>query len=299
MAHPLETHYVQQFTTNLQLLLQDEGGRLAGTTMEGDHYGKQASPVNQFGTVEASEITGRNQDIVPADVPTDRRWLDPKDFDVATRIERADDIRVVADPTSSYVRVQANAMRRKMDQVKIDCFFADAKTGETGGTTTIFPTGATSVVPDTEGASGQTGMNVDKLKAALKLLTAFEIDLENEELHCILDAKLNLDMLRQIEIIHGDYTRVAGVVVRKGFLREYMGVMFHHKENLKKVSTNTRVPLWVKSRVHFGKWPKEIDVDIDKLKTKRGHPKQIYTCMTFNATRTEEKGVIEILCKTA
>lgn len=298
MAAQIENHYIPTFKANLMFLLEDKGGRLDNTTMVGEHYGKITSVVDQFGSVEMSEIIGRNQDIVPAELSTDRRHLDPRDWDVSLRLERRDKIQVIADPSSKYAEASAKAARRKMDQAKIDAFFADAKTGQTGSTTTSFDSTNQVVAVDEAANSVAVGFTVDKLKKALSIFTANEVDFEEEEIFCLLNGKQNLNMLRQIEVIHGDYTKVAGVRVEKGFLREYMGVNFIHKENIKVESGTSYqlLPMWCKSGMYFGMWPEEIMVDATRLKTKRGHPWQLYTAMTFNATRTEEKKVIQIKC---
>ena len=52
MSVNIPTHYVQQYSTNVQLLLQQKGSRLRQAVMSGQHVGKQASPVDQFGKVE-------------------------------------------------------------------------------------------------------------------------------------------------------------------------------------------------------------------------------------------------------
>lgn len=294
-----EELHVLAFTNNLKLRLQDRGAKLVGTTEQGTHYGKKAQPCNYLTEVEASEVVGRNEEIVDTAVPAEQRWIAPKTFDCSTRIEHQDEIRMIADPMSMYPVVQAKAFRRKMDAAIIDAFFGSALTGENGTVAVSFP--ASQQIAVTVGVGSATGLNVDKLTEALEMGQADEWDLEEEEVHCAITARQNRDLMRQIEVIHGDYTRVAEVEVRNGFLRKYKGINFHHKEGLKLTTDGNnyrRIPIWLKSGMHFGRWPKDIQSQV-LTAHKRGLPKRLYTLMTFNAMRLEEEKVIEVLCSEA
>lgn len=292
-----EELHVLAFTNNLKLRLQDRGNKLEGTTEMGTHFGKKAQPCNYLTSVEASEVLGRNEEIVDSAVPAEQRWIAPRTWDCSTRIEHHDEIRMIADPMSMYPMVQAKAFRRKMDTAIVDALFGDALTGENGTVAVAFPSSQQIAV--TVGVGSATGLNVDKLTEALEMGQADEWDVEEDEVHCAITARQNRDLMRQIEVIHGDYTRVAEVKVVNGFLREYKGIRFHHKEGLKLTADPyRRIPLWLKSGVHFGRWPKDIQSQVLTAQ-KRGLPKRLYTLMSFNAMRLEEEKVIEILCSEA
>ena len=59
MSVNIPTHYAQQYSTNIQLLLQINGGMLTDCVTRGSYTGKQVSPVDQFGAVEMTPVTGR------------------------------------------------------------------------------------------------------------------------------------------------------------------------------------------------------------------------------------------------
>ena len=59
MSINVPDHFVQEYSTNINLLLQQNGSKLSGTVMTGSHTGKQASPVDQVGAVEANRVTTR------------------------------------------------------------------------------------------------------------------------------------------------------------------------------------------------------------------------------------------------
>ena len=59
MSINLPSHYVIQYSTNINLLLQEKGSKLRPYVTEGSYVGKQASPVDQFGAIEMQSVTSR------------------------------------------------------------------------------------------------------------------------------------------------------------------------------------------------------------------------------------------------
>jgi hypothetical protein len=103
MSVNLPTHFVQQYSTNIALLLQQKGSKLRNTVMTGNHVGKQASPVDQIGKVEMQVVASRFAPMGRVDAPTDRRWVFPSDFDLPQLIDDFDKLRLITDPSSAYV----------------------------------------------------------------------------------------------------------------------------------------------------------------------------------------------------
>src|ERR1700692_1128366 len=96
--------YVEQFSSNIQLKLQQMGSRLRNACMSGTHVGSQASPVDQFGAIVANRVTGRYAPMPRTDAPTDRRWVFPQDYDLNQLIDSFDKLRLLIDPMGSYVK---------------------------------------------------------------------------------------------------------------------------------------------------------------------------------------------------
>lgn len=65
--------YVEQFSSNISLKLQQEGSVLRNCVMSGTHVGSQASPLDQFGAIVANKVVGRYNPMPRTDAPTDRR----------------------------------------------------------------------------------------------------------------------------------------------------------------------------------------------------------------------------------
>jgi hypothetical protein len=295
MSDTLVNLYAQQFKGNLQLLLQQRGSRLRQSVTEAsDYFGNASAAVDQIGAVEADSVTGRYQPIQGKDVPNDRRWVFPQDFDLPVFVDTFDKLRLVSDPTSTYVQAVMAGMGRKIDDIIIGGIFGVNKTGVAGATSVNFP--AAQQVSASLGAAAATGLNVAKLKKAMELLISAEVDLDNDPVYCPISAKQNTDLMNEIQVINGDY-KALGAVVQEGRIMNYMGINFLHSERLPvNGSSQRRVPLYVKSGVHLAVWADQTRVDISQRKDLKGMPWQIYTYMTMDSTRIEEKRVIEIPC---
>jgi hypothetical protein len=292
MSVNIPTHYVQQYSSNIQLLLQQKGSKLRDLVMTGSHVGKQASPVDQIGAIEMQSVTSRFQPIGRVDAPTDRRWVFPSDFDLPQLLDSFDKLRLLTDPESSYVTNAVYAAGRKMDDLIIDSFFGTAKTGESGSTSTTFPAGNQVAVDF--GASGNVGLTVAKLKEAKKLLMENEVDLESDPLCCVVTAEQHDDLLSEAQIISTDYNDRPVLV--DGKIQRFLGISFVHCERLDTdANSYRRVPLFAKSGMYLGLW-NDMTTDISQRRDLQGHPWQAYLYMTAGATRLEENKIMEIKC---
>lgn len=295
MSQFVTTHYVQQYTTNVQLLSQQRGSRFRQAVTVGQYTGKQGVPVDQFAPTVAQKRTTRYPSLTPADTQADRRWVFPADYDWNDLIDSIDKLRLLIDPQSSYVTNGTSAMNRAMDDEIIASFFATAKTGSDGSTSTSFP--AAQQVSASEGASAATGMNVEKLKAAIQLILAAEAwdPSSGDPLYCGISAKQNRNLMDEIQVINADYNGEKPVI-NDGFIQSWGRVQFLHSERLPvNGSSQTRCPFWVKEGMHLGLW-QDISADVSQRKDLAGLPYQVYLYGTFGGTRIEEKKVVEIPC---
>lgn len=283
---------VQQYTTNVQLLVQQKGSRLRNAVMVGQHFGKQAVAVDQYAAVNASKRTGRYQPLVPYDVQNDRRWVSPVDYDWNDLVDNFDKLRLLNDPMSSYVQSGANALLRAMDDEIIASFFGTAKTGETGSSSTVFLTG--NQVSVSFGAAAASGLSVAKLIEARRLLMSHEVDIDADPLFCVISAKQHANLLNEIQVVNTDYNSSAVLV--NGKVDSFLGINFIHSERLPtNTSTYRRVPVFAKSGMHLGIW-NDIMTDISQRKDLSSLPWQVLCQGTFGATRLEEKKIIELPC---
>jgi len=172
MSSQITTAFVQQYSANLQHLSQQKGSRLRGAVRVEAVRGKQAF-FDQIGSQSASVRTTRAADTLLNDTPHARRMVTLADYEVADLIDDQDKLRMIVDPTSSYAQAQAFAIGRSMDDVIITAATGDAKTGETGGTTTALPSGQ-KVAVNLSGSNE--GLTIGKLREAKYLLDNNDVD---------------------------------------------------------------------------------------------------------------------------
>ncbi len=299
MSSFVNAAFVQQYTTNVMMLLQQQGSRLRDSVNNMALFGKAASVAEQFGQVNPVKNQARHSDTPLISTPQDKRWLYPNDYDWADLIDNQDKLRLLIDPSSPYAMAGAWAMGRAMDDEIINAFFGTAQTGENGSTGTAFLSGQ--IVAANTGASANTGLNVAKLRAAKKLLMQAEVDIDNDPLFCVITATQHDNLMNEVQAISLDYNTQPVLV--DGRIRSFMGFNFIHSERIPggasyngTLSTGGTyyVPVYSKSGIVLGLW-NDIQTKIAERADKR-HSTQIYVTGTFGATRVEEKRVVQINC---
>lgn len=292
MSVNLPTHYVQQYSTNIALLLQQKGSKLRNAVTVGSYTGKAASPVDQIGKVEMQSVTSRFAAMGRVDAPTDRRWVYPSDFDLPQLIDSFDKLRLITDPSSSYVQNAVMAAGRQFDRLICTAFTGTAKTGETGSTSTSFTAG-NEVDVAVGGANSK--LNVAKLREVKRIMMANHVDFDMEEAFVGITAADHDALLGEIQVVSRDFNG-GQAVLRDGKIMEFMGFKFIHCELIETALAGTNevtLPVWVKSGMHLGMW-NDIENSVSIRHDLQGEPWQLYTKMTAGATRLEENKVYAI-----
>ncbi len=296
--------YVNQYSSNIQLKLQQMGSVLRSCVMSGTHVGQQASPVDQFGAIVANKVTGRYNNMARVDGPTDRRWVFPQDYDLPQLIDSFDKLRLLIDPMSSYVTNATYALGRAMDQEILTGITGTNFTGNSGGTSTSLPStggpyGLGQIVGVNQGAASATNLTVAKLRQAKKILMAnFAVDFNNRpDIYCAINAANHDTLLSEIQVISTDFN-TRPVLGEDGMVQTFMGINFVHTELLTtgtddQSGTSTQTPMWLKSGAYLGIWG-DVSTDIAQRKDLQGLPYQAYVYGTFGGTRLEEKKVVQI-----
>lgn len=298
MSFAVPTHFVQAYSTNVMMLLQQKGGKLASTVSQGSYTGKAAKAVEQVGLVTAVKNLSRHADTPLISTPSDARWVYPNDYDWADLIDSQDKLRMLIDPQGPYTQNAINALRRAQDEEILMAFFASANTGENGTVSTAFPAGQ-QVGVNVGGTNSN--LNVAKLRAARKLLMSAGVDLESEAINCAITASDHDALLNEIQIASLDFN--SQPVMVDGQVRRFLGINFipvefsdttsYPQASAALVSGGVRsVPVWVSSGMHMGMW-NDIQTSVDRRPDKRNSV-QVYATTTIGATRIEEKRVVQI-----
>jgi hypothetical protein len=287
MSFQVTTAFVQQYTTNVQLLLQQRGSKLRDYVTVGSYTGKAAKAVEQIGAVTAQKRNTRHGDTPLISTPHDARWVFPNDFEWADLVDDQDKLRMLIDPTSPYAVNGAYALGRSMDDIIIEAALGTSKTGENGSANTVFDTANQQI------ANGGTGLTIAKLRQAKRILMANEVDTAVDPLFMAVTATQLDNLLGTTEVTSSDFNTVKALV--QGDVDTFMGFKFIHIERLPVNDSNhRRVIAWAKSGLHLGMWD-DITTKISE-RADKSYANQVYVKGTFGATRTEEKKVVEILC---
>lgn len=313
MSFNVNTAFVQQYSTNVMMLLQQQGSRLRNAVQTYNFVGKAASMAEQFGSVSPVFNSARHSDTPLISTPQDKRWIYPTDADWADLIDNQDRLRMLIDPTGPYTMAGAWAMGRAIDDVVISGIFSSNNTGENGTTATgllsAYNSGSQAVAAAT-GASSSTGLNIAKLRAAKRILLASEVDIDNDPLYCVITAKQHDDLLNEAQAVSLDYNTQPVLV--DGKINSFMGFNFIHSERIPgganfnttlpgnsaitgyTTGSQWMVPFFAKSGVALGVW-NDIQTSVDRRADKR-NSYQVYVTGTFGGARLEEKRVGYITC---
>jgi hypothetical protein len=279
--------FVEQYSTNVQLLLQQEGSRLRPYVQTGSHTGKTASPVEQVGAVTAIKRTTRHADTPLVFTPHQKRWCSPVDYEIADLVDDPDQLRMLIDPKSPIARTQANAIGRAMDTELILAGLGSATIGEPGATTT-----ETFDATNYRIVHGSQGMTVAKLRGARRRFMGANLNMDTDMFFVAMTAIQFDDLLSEVQTTSLDYNTKP--VLTDGKIANFMGFTFVHTELLPKAATIRSCMAWSKSGLHLGLW-KDVSGSIDKRPDK-SNSMQVYTCGTVGATRLEQGRVVEIQC---
>lgn len=288
MSNEILDWSIIDYKSTVDHLLQQKGSKLRDTVMVESCTGKSGVPLNQVGAVNAVKKTTRHSDTPLIETPQDRRWVYPEDYEWADLIDDQDKLRIIADPTSPYAINGAYAIGRSMDDAIIAAANGTAKTGEDGDTSTAFP--AAQIAPTTAG-----GLTIAKLREAKKILMANEVDLDNEEICCVISAQQHDDLLGETQAVSLDYNTTPVLV--DGRITSFMGFNFKHSERLTASGTDRQVLVYAKSGMALGVW-NDLTVNITE-RADKSYATQVYVKATFGATRLEEGKVVQITCSEA
>jgi len=285
MSTQITTAFVQQFSSNVQMLSQQMGSLLRNAVDSESVNGEKAF-FDQVGSAAAILRTTRHADTPLIDTPHSRRMVTLSDYEYADLIDDQDKVRLLVDPTSTYTRAAAAAMGRAMDDVIISAALGTAKTGKDGSTSTAFDTSNSQI------AAGASGLTLAKLIEAKEILDSGDVD-PSIPRYIAVSPKQVTDLLNNTTVTSSDYNTVKALAM--GEINSFVGFNFIVTNRLGvDGSSNRRVFAWAMDGIKLavGKEPTaRIDERADK-----SYATQIYYAQTIGATRMEEKKVVEVLC---
>ena len=285
MSVNVTTAFVEQYSANVQHLVQQDGSKFRQEAVTGKN-----AFFEQIGATAARRRPSRHADTPRMDTPHSRRRVSLEDFDWADLIDNEDKVRMLIDPTSQYARAAAMAMGRAMDETLIDAALGTAYTGVSG---------STSVAGQTAIAAGAAGMNLTKLLSAKETMDGDDVPEEGRCIVCTADQVT--DLLNTTEIKSSDYNTVKALA--RGDLDTFLGFKFI-PVNGKRIDGTKLVPVDGSSdRRCFAFQMDGLLLGVGQdMSTKiseradKNYATQVFCSMAIGGTRMEEARVLEILC---
>lgn len=295
MAFEIPDHYARSYTSNVELLLQQEDSRFSNCVTTGMYTGEQAQVVKQFGEVAFVEKTGRYQPTSFSEIEHRQRWCFPTDYNLTLPVEKEDEVRMLDSPVSPYTSAGSMAWNRKKDEVINVAALGSSKTGKNGGTTTGFDTTNFSIANNfvVSGSPATSGLTIGKLTEAKRMLDAAEAP-KNDRYFAHTATQMQ-DLLNTNQATSSDYNSVKALV--QGEMDTFMGFKFIPYEGLTASSTDRYCLAWHKTGVHLGVW-NNLETKISE-RNDLNHTTQIFMRGTIGATRTNEEKVVRVICSEA
>lgn len=288
MSFQIDTGFVKQYHDVIERRLQQMGSRLRGAVRVESQQGEEQF-WEQIGAVEAVEFTERHGDSPLMSTPHLRRRVTLRQYDVGDLIDKMDKVKMLIDPTSTYVMNFTDALSRKIDDTIISAFSGTAFTGKAGTTQTSF-LAANQVAVSYGGADSN--ITVNKLLKAREILTAAEANMD-EPLYVYCSASQISALLRSTQVTSSDYNNVRALVA--GEVNTYLGFTFIRGQRGAIDGSNVRTVLaWAKSGV-MAAFGQDITTEIAVRPDKR-FSAYAYASLSVGATRMQEEKCVEIAC---
>ncbi len=305
MAEPtnsgLYSLYTTQFSTILDLKLQQMGSKLRGFVTEGAHVGKMASPVQYINPTTAKAPNARYALLSPQSTSYERRWVFPSEREDTQLIDTFDQLQTIVDPKSQISTSQAMAFGRAIDDIIINAAFGTAQTGQDAASLSAetFNTALTTGSPPGYqigvqfGASANTGMTIAKLIEARRVFRHLHVDLDAEDVTLVIGSQQEADLLNLVQVVSTEFNDRPVLV--DGRVRRFLGFNIVVMERLPYTSSVRNCIAFAKSGLYLGLWRdrySRVDVRTDMS----SQPFQLYTQMVMGATRLQKGTLLQITC---
>lgn len=308
-ASIIPVHYVNAFNSNVWHLAQQKGSRLAGLVRVETQKAEKAFWDYYDLADEPTERISKYADIVPTETSRGRRMTTFSNYEKAEFFDHLDSLKMIHDPKSPVSQAFQNSFGRKMDKIIIAGAVGTAYAGKSGTDAVALPNSQKLVAFDGSTTTG-VGLNLKTLRAIKKKFNQNEVEGE-----IVLACSANdLDALLGItEVTSADFASVKALV--SGAIDSFMGIRFVRTELLEvPLSGNVTYTVtngtygagtgtitaanghyciaFVKQGIIMVK--AEDMVSKISERNDKGDVIQLYSKMSLDATRLEEKCVLQV-----
>ena len=289
MSLSITNAFVEQYRNNITVLTQQRGSKLRDfVTVNNGVVGKTVF-TEQIGATEAKKRVSRHSDSPLVETPHKRRLYTMADYEWGDLIDKADRVRMLIDPTSTYAQSAAFARGRSMDDVIITALSGAATTEDQGSQSSQALTLTVAKAFDGQ-QSTDNGMNISKLRQAKQLMDTASVP-EDEEKFIVMSPIGVQQLLRSKEVTSADFNTVRALV--NGEIDTFMGFRFIVSNRLPVPASNERDAfVFTRSGIELG-----IGQDVMgriEERPDKAFSTYVYYCMSLGATRLEEEKVVKI-----
>jgi hypothetical protein len=275
--------FVQQWDTTIRQQAQQKQSRLASTVFDKGTITGESFTANRLAPLEDTpQNTVRHGDTEWSDATHTTRVALMQDFYQALPVDRADEPKVLANPTGAYMDSLVSAWNRRQDKLIFNALIGNSQTKE--GALIALPAGQKIV-------AGATGFTKAKIITARKIFRKNEADQHNgEELFLPYNSEMLEDILADTTLTSADFMAVK--MLQDGDVSgKWMGVNWIPYEGIQLVSTTYSTVMYAKSALHRGTG------FVEGKSQRRGDKKdtmQVSMAASFGSVRVEEEKVVQI-----
>lgn len=306
MSFTIDTAFVKQYHSNIERLLQQFGSNLRPYVRVESQQGEEGY-WEQIDKVEAAEVFSRFADSPVMSTPHARRKVMLRQWDVGDFIDKFDRVKLLIDPSSTYVQNFVDAMGRSIDMTIIGRnsttdatsvaagmggFFNTAYTGKAGTTSTTFPAG--NIIAVDFGSTGvNSNLTVNKVIESRRLLLSFFNYPGREPWYHGYSSSQIASMLRLTQVTSADYNSVKALV--QGEVDTWAGYKWVQSEFFQTNGSGYRqVPVWTKNGMLMA-LGKDIETNVAPRPDKK-FSWYAYALASIGSTRMQENKLIQTLC---
>ncbi len=295
------TAFTEQYSALVYILAQQKGSKFRGKVRNETVNSARNAYFERLGLATAQLITTRHGDTPLNEIPHSRRRLTPADYNTATLLDNADQLKMLIDPKSPYANAQAMELGRIADDVIIAAALGDVSTGQSGGTTVTFQNDSRSMNGDgtvtalgTLASSGtQTDITLAKILTMMSIFNEEDVDADIRKYWAVSPREIKV-MLDITEIGSADFNTVKALA--SGKVESFSGFNFFwtNRLPLDVVSEETtRTIAWAEDGIILGT-AENITSRITERDDKN-YSIQVYSEQSLGAIRLEGAKVHESL----
>lgn len=308
-------HFTIQFGKNFETAVQQTQSRFRKAAVVETGCTGEAKTHNLVMPIEDNETTGeRLAHTVLQELETQKRWVRPQTFDLATGEPVWDEILLAPTilPGGKHLEAHLGAYNRRVDRVFVDGLFGPNYTGKNGTTVSEVP--AENVIAENFVPPGETvevsGLSVDKIIRAKRILTKNESYGDDARARGItlwgaMTPEMEETLLYLANASNGSaanrlFSRdfMPPTLDKDGNISFFCGVNWIRTTQLPTKAGDASVQyagIWTSDAVHLDFW-KEIQTSVDRRPDLKNAP-QFFSQYGLGACRSEDKKVIKIGCK--